>query len=133
MAKQPLPNNKDLVQCLGVFQGTWAIWELITDYAVGHFLNVTDEQAHLITAGMMFGTKGRLLADLISRSDHPHKAKLLGPLNWIRGHALRDALAHSYQKLGEDGGITFVDRRAGGGFAVKEHEFTLKEFAMHVK
>lgn len=81
---------------LGRFHLVWASVDLITDFAIYKFLNVSAEQAHLITSGMMFGRKSRLLADLISRSNHPNKAEILGPFNKLRGSNKRDILAHSY-------------------------------------
>jgi hypothetical protein len=70
----PLSFRDDYTQLMGRAQSQWAALEVITDYAIGKFLKVTDGQAHLITSGMMFGRKGRLLADLIAKSDDPQKA-----------------------------------------------------------
>ena len=116
---------------MGLFNGTWATLDLATDYAIYKFLNVTPGQAHLITSGMMFGRKARLLADLIGHSDHPQKAQVLGAFNKVRGDNKRDIFAHSYIRSG-DNLVTFVDRSSSGEFKATEHTFTMLELAKHV-
>ncbi|MGC2223198.1 MAG: hypothetical protein WA624_12935 [Methylocella sp.] len=92
----PLAFRDDYTQLMGRAQSTWAGLEVITDYAIGKFLKVTNDQAHLITSGLMFGRKGRLLADLIAKSTDPQKATILGTFNKLRGMSKRDMFAHSY-------------------------------------
>ena len=117
---------------VGLFQGAWASLDLLTDYAIWKFLKVTPEQAHLITSGMMFGRKARLLADLIGRSDHPNKAEILGAFNEVRGTMnKRDIFAHSYV-WSDQNLVKFIDRQAGGEYKAKEHSFTLKQFQNYV-
>lgn len=124
--------NPALKKGLSVFHGIWSLIDMTTDYAIFKFLNVTPEQAHLITAGMMYGRKARLLADLVGRSDHPNKAKILGALNWIRGNSKRDIIAHGYQKF-DDESIEFVERTISGEFEARGHVFTNEEFISHIK
>jgi hypothetical protein len=121
----------DYTQLMGRVQSQWAALEIITDYAIGKFLKVTDGQAHLITSGMMFGRKGRLLADLVAKSDNPKKAEILGAFNKLRGMSKRDMFAHSYLRSSEDS-VTFLDRSVSGEFRAEEHTFTLKEFRAYV-
>jgi hypothetical protein len=116
---------------MGLFNGTWASLDLTTDYAIYRFLNVTPGQAHLITSGMMFGRKARLLADLIGHSDHPKRAEILGAFNKVRGGNMRDVFAHSYIRSGDDS-VTFVDRSSSGEFKATEHTFTMLDLAKHV-
>jgi hypothetical protein len=116
---------------MGLFQGAWASMDLTTDYAIWKFLNVTPEQAHLITSGMMFGRKARLLADLIGRSDHPNKAEILGSFSKFRGISKRDVFAHSYV-WSDHSTVRFIDRQSGGEYKAKEHTFTLAQFTDHV-
>lgn len=127
----PLVFRDEYTQLMGLFQGNWASLEITTDYAIWKYLKVTPEQAHLITSGMMFGRKARLLADLIAHSNDPKKSVILGAFNKIRSLSKRDMFAHSYVR--SDGtSITFLDRNASGQFRAKEHTFTLAEFAAHV-
>lgn len=116
---------------MGHFFGAWALVELLTDYAIHKFLKVTPLQAHLITAGMMFGRKARLLADLIGRSDHERKSEILGAFNKLRWMSKRDIFAHSYVKADENI-VTFIERNAGGEAKAIAHTFTLLEFATYV-
>ncbi|WP_139839519.1 hypothetical protein [Oceanibacterium hippocampi] len=123
--------NLSFKEGLATFHGVWAAVDLITDFAIYRFLSVTPEQAHLITSGMMYGRKAQLLADLVGRSDHPKRDKILGALNWIRGGAKRDIVTHGYHKQDENN-ITFVQRSYSGEFKAVEHSFTNREFRAHV-
>jgi hypothetical protein len=128
---RPLAFREDYTQLMGRAQSQWAALEVITDFAIGKFLKVTDGQAHLITSGMMFGRKGRLLSDLIAKSDNPQKAAILGAFNKLRGMSKRDMLAHSYLRSTKDT-VTFLERCSSGEFKAKEHTFTLDEFRSYV-
>jgi hypothetical protein len=127
----PLSFRDDYTQLMGRAQSQWAALEVITDYAIGKFLKVTEGQAHLITSGLTFGRKGRLLADLVAKSDDPQKSAILGAFNKLRGMGKRDMFAHSYLRSTKDT-ITFLDRSVSGEFSAKEHTFTLDEFRAYV-
>jgi hypothetical protein len=122
----------DYTQLMGRFQSMWGSTEILTDYAICKFLKVTPGQAHLITAGVLFGRRARLLTDLVRRSDDPKKAQILEAFNKLRGESKRDMFAHAYVKSDQNT-ITFLDRSAGGEFSAKEHTLTLDEFRAHVK
>ena len=62
---------------------TWNVLVLETDLAICRFLGVTSEQAHLITSGMMYGVKARLLRDLVYRSTDSNRKAILETLNLI--------------------------------------------------
>jgi hypothetical protein len=128
---RPLAFREDYTQLMGTFQSMWGSTEIVTDYAVYKFLKVTPGQAHLITAGMLFGRKGRLLADLIARSDNPKKERILSTFNKLRGLSKRDMFAHAYVRS-DPNTITFLDR-LGGEFRAQEHTFTLDQFRAYVK
>jgi len=115
---------------LGHFHGLWAAVDLTTDFAIGKFLKVTNEEAHLITSGMMFGRKARLLGGLIKRSDHPKKAQLQGAFNAIRATP-RDAITHGYQAYSRSQ-VAFLERPAGGDMRARQHTFSHEEFAQLV-
>jgi hypothetical protein len=121
----------DYTQLMGRAQSQWAALEIITDYAIGKFLKVTDGQAHLITSGLMFGRKGRLLADLVATSDDPKKAAILGAFNKLRCMSKRDMFAHSYLRSTKDT-VTFLERSVSGKFRAEERTFTLDEFRAYV-
>ncbi len=114
-----------------MFNGAWATFDLTTDYAIYQFLGVTAHQGHLITSGMMFGRKARLLADLIGRSDHPNKAKILGAFNKARGGNKRDVFAHGCVWSDKDT-VKFLERTSGGEYQAVEHEFTVDELEAHI-
>lgn len=128
--RKTLRENNAFRRALGIFYTNWATLDLTVDYAIGEFLNVTAKEAHLITAGMMFGRKARLLADLIGRSAHPRKAEILGAFNQIRGVSKREVFAHGYIGASKDT-VSFLERTAGGEFSAKEHVYTLAEFRAH--
>ena len=91
-----LTHDPRFQQYLGSFFAGWANIELLTSYLIGKLLKITDEEAHVVTSGMMFGTKARLLRNLLYRSNHPNKAVLTGALNRIQNSSKRDAFAHSF-------------------------------------
>src|SRR5262249_2400557 len=83
MSRKPnlLLFRPDFVHELGWFFGAWSTFDMVTDFALGRFLNLPHQDTHLLTAGMVWGRKARLLVDLISRSSHPNKQSLLRALN----------------------------------------------------
>lgn len=115
---------------LGQFHNNWSAIDLYTDYAIYKFLNVTALQAHLITSGMMFGRKARLLGDLIKHSDDPRKILILRAFSKIR-KANRDIIAHSYVRS-DAISVTFLERSISGDFRTTEHTFISDEFRAHV-
>ena len=131
MARTPLLLTTEFAALMGNFQGNWGSMELTTDIAICKFLNVTAKEAHLITAGMLFGRKAQLLAGLVSRSDHPKKSEILGAFNKIRGMSKRDMFAHAYIRS-DATTVTFLDRSAGGEFTAAEHTYTLQQFKKYV-
>lgn len=128
------PGYDFVVQWPGAFHGIWGAFDMVADYAVGKFLKIPAEQTHLITAGMMFGRKAHLLASLIKHSTETQakKSKLLGPLNWIRGQAKRDVIAHGYHSISATK-VKFIERPPYGEFIPKPLVFTHVEFAVHVR
>lgn len=123
--------EKEYHAALGTFHGMWSTIDVTTDFAIGRFLRVTYEQAHLITSGMMFGTKARLLMDLIHRSDHPKRKELLDSFGSIRGNSKRDIVVHGYQ-MSSNKRIAFLERSRGGNYTGTQHVFTRDEFFAHL-
>jgi hypothetical protein len=122
----PLAHSDEYNRLLGMFHYNWSATDLHVDYAIYKFLGVSSLQAHLITSGMMFGRKARLLVDLIKHSNHANKADLLATLGRIM-KANRDMIAHSWARSDRDT-ITFLERKITGPFSAKEHSFTLSQF-----
>jgi hypothetical protein len=121
----------DFLRWLGAFHGAWSSLEQTVNYAIGYFLKLPHEQTHLLTSGTMFGRKATLLAGLIARSDHPHKAILQGELNHARGQVKRDWLSHAYL-VSTPTAVTFIHRNVSGEYKVNKLTFTLEEFKAHV-
>src|SRR5215813_7771921 len=90
----------ELYYTLGMFHGMGNTRDAVVDYALGAFLKTSPEDTHILTAGMEFGKKSRLLIELIKRSDHKKKATLISSLSKIQA-AQRDQIAHSYLKTGK--------------------------------
>jgi len=80
----------------------------------------------------MFGRKARLLADLIGRSNHPNKAKLLGAFNAARGSTKRDVIAHGYLWSNKNT-VKFIERSISGEYRAIEHPYSVNGFTLHVK
>ncbi len=116
----------------GWFHHIWAINEAMIDCAIGKFLRLNFAETHILTAGMEHGRKVALLRNLVSRSDHQNKAKILRPLKIIQNESLRNVFAHSYI-ASDDKTIFFIDRSRGGPYRAKEHKFSMTEFEDHVE
>jgi hypothetical protein len=58
-SKTKLGVTSEFLSQMGRFHGIWSSIELNIDYAVGKFLGVPHEEAHLITAGTDFNRKVR--------------------------------------------------------------------------
>ena len=129
--RQVVQAHPNFIMNLGLFHGAWSVIDLSVDCAIGKFLNVSPEQMHLITTGMMSGPKLRLLHGLVGRSDHAQKAQIIGAINKLQNEAKRAALTHSYVYSNETT-ITFLER-IPGEFRAREHTFTLTEFQEHNK
>jgi hypothetical protein len=127
-----LTHDPRFQQYLGMFFAGWANIELLTSYLIGKLLKITDEEAHVVTSGMMFGTKARLLRNLLYRSNHPNKAVLTGALNQIQNSSKRDAFAHSFILSGPHV-VTFIERPGHGDYQAKPHSYSLDEFLQHVR
>jgi hypothetical protein len=84
----------------------------------------------MITSGLMFGRKARLLDDLIRHSQDPRKPKLLEPFNTIRA-AKRDVISHSY--VASDAVcVKYLERLTSGRTKAIVHTYTFDEFKAHV-
>src|SRR3954470_15790553 len=90
VGKNSLGVSGEFNALLDLFLGAWASFEMTTDFAIGKLLKTSHEQTHLITAGMTFGRRARLLADLVSHSDHPRKAEILAAFNKLCGMSTKD-------------------------------------------
>jgi hypothetical protein len=112
---------------LGAFQFTWCAFDLTTDFAIGKFLKVTNEEAHLIVSGMTFGKKGKLLRELISRSSHPRKDVVRQAFNEASNSIDRDGIIHSYIES-DAKTVSFISKNQSGTYKAKVKTFTLDEF-----
>lgn len=117
---------------VGRFYGIWSVAELTIDYAIGSFLGVPHEEAHLITAGADFNRKVRLLQALVKRKNPPRANDILNALNTIQNESLRNVFAHSYM-TGDEQTVTFVERSRYGKYDPKLHNFTMPQFQEHVE
>ncbi len=129
----PIPYTSSIAyqQMLGVFHSNWSAIDLYTDFAIYQFLKVTPEQAHLITSGMMFGRKRRLLSDLIKHSSDPRKQKLLQAFGKL-GKAKREIITHSY--VASDAVcVKFLERNISDKFRANVHQFSPQTFHEHVQ
>jgi hypothetical protein len=115
---------------LGKFHTTFSTVNFLVDMGIGRFLKLSDFDAHLLTSGQMFGPKARLLANLVSKSDHPNKAQILGALNKLRGNSKREVIAHGYIQ-GDAQYVYFLERINSGELTVRRHGFTFLEFLEH--
>ena len=65
------------------------------DYAIGKLLHLRPHQTHLLTSGMDFGRKLRLLLHGYKRGRHKRKNVIIGCLNYFWSEK-RNIFAHSF-------------------------------------
>jgi hypothetical protein len=116
---------------LGLFYGAWTSADMTIDMAIGRFLNLSDYEAQILTSGMEFGPKARLLHELVKRSLHPKKAGIIRSLKRLRNDAKRNVLAYSYM-ISDEQSVTFLERTRGDVYTVKKHRFTHLQWQKHV-
>jgi hypothetical protein len=107
----------------------WLMFDVIADFSVKQFLNITTDQAHILAAGMEFGRKLRFLFELIKRSTHPKRDILMESVRKLQT-AKRDIITHSYIAANLNS-VTFI-YRARGEYAAGKLEFSITEFETHV-
>ncbi|RXH19511.1 hypothetical protein EAS54_08180 [Bradyrhizobium guangzhouense] len=100
------------------------------DYSIGYFLGSDTRSTHMLVSGMMFGTKLRLLADLIKRSKHPKKDTLAEKIKLLQA-SKRDQITHAYVKSNK-AHVTFMYRSKGGSYKSGELAFHIDGFIDHV-
>jgi hypothetical protein len=116
---------------LGSFYLLWSSFEFIVDFAIWRFLKLEPTVAHLMTAGLDFNRKARLLRGVIKRSGHTKTAQLQTALNEIQNESKRNVFAHSFW-MATPTTVTFIERSRHGPMEIKQHTFTLEEFRSHV-
>jgi hypothetical protein len=126
-----LQRDRQFNLMLGMFYSAWTSTDMTIDYAIGRFLEISRKQTHVLTSGMMYGTKIRLLKELVKDSDHENKAEITYALNSLQNESKRNVFAHSYI-VGDPNSITFVERTSGGPYSVRTHKFTLIQWNSHV-
>ncbi len=122
----------DFIILTGLFYQAWSACEVAIDMAIGKFLKIEPFQTHVLTSGMEFGRKARLLHELVKRSDHKRQGDIIRALNFLRNSTLRNVFAHSYMFTTEKT-VTFLERLPGGQYKVRKHRFTLETYHDHVK
>jgi len=133
MAQQKIetPNYPpDFHKLLGQFHGMWLQLDPLLDYSIGYFLSIPAEDTHILTAGMEFGKKLRILIDLIQRYPDPKKAELIKQLRILQG-SKREFITHAYIESDKTN-VNFISRSRGGDYKATKLEFTIDEFRAHV-
>jgi hypothetical protein len=132
----PLITDPRFLLFLGSFYASWTAADMTLDFAIGRFMDLPADTTQMLTAGMQYGNKIRILREVIRKGEHKNKAKLLTALNKMQNESKRNVFAHSYL-IGSSGPaeffdkVSFVERPPGGEYIVREHEFTLEEWKDH--
>lgn len=115
---------------LGLFHSVHSSLDLTVDFAICKFLSVTPQHAHLVTSGMMFGPKVRLLSNLVGSSKDQKRNEIMSALRAITG-TKRDVVVHGYM-WSDETKVRFIERSKSGEFTAKSYEFTLESFILFV-
>jgi hypothetical protein len=117
---------RDFHRLLGLFHSIFASVDPMIDFMIGKLLNADDIDAHIITAGMEFGRKLRILIDLSKRSDLPKKGIIIESLRTLQ-ESRRDAITHGYIATNPTT-VVFNHRSRGGEFTAKRLSFSIRAF-----
>jgi hypothetical protein len=129
--KKFLTHNPKFLMLLGAFFGAWASFDMTVDMAIGKLLGLPHEITHLLTVGLDFNRKVRVVEGLAKMKDHKNRAKMIGALRRAQNHAKRNIFAHCVMQSTETS-VSFLERTRQGELDIIDHTFTLEEFAKHV-
>jgi hypothetical protein len=122
---------KDFHRLLGLFHSIWLSVDPLIDFQIGRLLNSDLVDTHILTAGMEFGRKLRILIDLLKRSDLKNKAALIESLRVLQ-RARRENITHAYIATSPTT-LVFNYRSRGGEFTASRLSFSIKGFEDHVQ
>jgi hypothetical protein len=139
MSRRPQPKHRltsddEFYQLVGQFHVLWSSLDLSIDFAIGKFLKLPAKDTHLVTTGMFYGRKIRLLLDLVNRDrklPYRLRTKYNQSLKALLG-SKRDLLTHGYLSSGPDS-VSFFLRKSGDQFSVQNQTFTIEEFREHIR
>ena len=86
---------RDFHRLLGLFHSIWLSVDPLIDFQIGKLLNSNYIDTHILTAGMEFGRKLRILIDLLKRSDLKNKDVLIESLRMLQ-QSRRENITHAY-------------------------------------
>jgi hypothetical protein len=119
----------DFHRTLGHFHSMWMMFDVTLDFSLKQMLEISNQQTHIMCAGMEFGRKLRLLIELLKRSNHPKRDDLVAAIKVLQG-SKREILTHGY--IGSNTThVTFIYRNRGD-YGVTRQEYSIEEFKTHV-
>jgi hypothetical protein len=121
---------RDFHRLLGLFHSIWLFTDPTIDFPIGKLLNCDPTDTHIITAGMEFSRKLRILTNLLKRSSIPNKDTLIKNLQTLQ-QARRDNITHAYIAASPTT-IVFKFRSRGGAFSARRLSFSIADFEEHV-
>lgn len=127
-----LAGKQQFLLLLGMFHAVWSSAELVVDIYLGSLLGLTDEETHVLTAGMELNRKASLIRDLVKQRELPNASTVLKHLGVLQNESLRNVFAHAHIRSNSNE-VIFVERSRGGPYRAKEHAFTLEKLLAHVE
>jgi hypothetical protein len=122
---------RDFHRLLGLFHSIWLSVDPMIDFMIGRLLGADHIDTHVLTAGLEFGRKLRILIDLLKRSDILNKDILVESLRTLQ-QSRRDNITHAYIATSPTT-LVFNYRSRGGDFTANRLSFSIRGFEDHVE
>ena len=129
--KSSMLANPEFHRLMGMYHSAWATADMTLDFAIGKFLKLPAKDTQILTSGMLYGVKIRILYELVKRSDYNSKDAIKKALNELRNEAKRNVITHSYM-ISDQNTVTFIERTSSSDYKVRTYTFTLDEWKSHV-
>jgi hypothetical protein len=118
---------------LGLYMVHWSSFELAVDIATVKIKRTTPDDVVRTTGGWTVYKKVRYLYDIVKESSHKDKDLILNMLCKIPAESIRNIIAHSYMRFG-DNEIIFIQRKSTTKvnvvrFTTSELQFKLGEMS----
>lgn len=124
-----MATNRILFELIGLYFVHWSSFELAIDIGIRKLTGLPAKDSLKKTRGWSISRKAQHLKTLVEKSDHEHRSLLIGVLEKLPQESLRNLIAHSYMRFGNES-VVFVQMKPNG--KLRRRDLTLDEFKKHL-
>ncbi len=137
LTAQPWPTSasritdgqRKLFALIGLYFVHWSSFELAMDLGIAKLCKLSHPDAVRKTTGWQISEKVNLLIEKLEQSSFPNKDEILRVLETLPSDSIRNVIAHSYMRFG-DNNVIFVHRNRKGH--IRRVELTYMELLQHL-